>query len=324
MSETLPKIQQFPKDSQESSMAPLRPNTHQARNRLKIPQPRPKSQDRPIQRVLENRYKSSEVKTISSHFLNHLVANRSPTASPKKARKISSKPLALDMNIFRPFQESRKKCVSKTFIGSRLRKRIRNYMLLLAVVNYGLRCIFSRLEVKSYKVFVGKGNNSKVIKQVFGQRFWWTVTLNEAEANLVWTQKTNKKTMEKMAVYQPKQIENQKINGMIREVYPKSKLKCKRGHLEEEYEHLLAEKDILWLSVHCRRDYLADDLKAVAKRTPMERRNAVQLSHNHIENHRLLTNKKNLFSSVVRYCKRYDMDPFDSIPMTFHLEGEEP
>ena len=48
-------------------------------------------------------------------------------------------------------------------------------------------------EAKRYKVFVGKGNNSKLVKAVFQNRFWWTVTDKEAEANLVWTQKAKKK-----------------------------------------------------------------------------------------------------------------------------------
>jgi hypothetical protein len=52
---------------------------------------------------------------------------------------------------------------------------------------------YERCGLKSYKIFVGKGNNSKLIKSIFGSRFWWSLTNVESEANLIWTQKSRKK-----------------------------------------------------------------------------------------------------------------------------------
>lgn len=66
--------------------------------------------------------------------------------------------------------------MGKTFIGSKLKKRIQKYLLFVALVNYSLRVSYERQEVKKYKIFVGKGNNSKLIKTIFANRFWWSLT----------------------------------------------------------------------------------------------------------------------------------------------------
>jgi hypothetical protein len=63
-------------------------------------------------------------------------------------------------------------------------------------VNYSLRSSFERGESKRFKLFVGKGNNSKLIKTIFSYRFWWKITHDESEANLVWTQKSRKKVID--------------------------------------------------------------------------------------------------------------------------------
>lgn len=45
--------------------------------------------------------------------------------------------------------------------------------------------------------------------------------------------------------------------------------------------------------------------------------------HNHLEFHRHLTNKKNLFRNLKGYYELNHDNPFDHIPLTFHLESEE-
>lgn len=39
-----------------------------------------------------------------------------------------------------------------------------------------------------YKAYVGKGNNSLMIKGILKRRGWWTIVENQSEANFVWTQ----------------------------------------------------------------------------------------------------------------------------------------
>ena len=39
-----------------------------------------------------------------------------------------------------------------------------------------------------YKYYIGKGNNSMLIKSLMKRRFWWTAVDDPKEANFVWTQ----------------------------------------------------------------------------------------------------------------------------------------
>lgn len=39
-----------------------------------------------------------------------------------------------------------------------------------------------------YKAYVGKGNNSLMIKGILKRRNWWSICENQSEANFVWTQ----------------------------------------------------------------------------------------------------------------------------------------
>lgn len=50
---------------------------------------------------------------------------------------------------------------------------------------------FKSPEIKRYIVYVGKGNNSKLIKKIFSNRFWWNIATKKdsnKKVNLVWSQ----------------------------------------------------------------------------------------------------------------------------------------
>ena len=38
------------------------------------------------------------------------------------------------------------------------------------------------------KVFIGRGNNSEIVKSLIKKRFWWTVSNDPLESQFVWTQ----------------------------------------------------------------------------------------------------------------------------------------
>ena len=40
----------------------------------------------------------------------------------------------------------------------------------------------------SYRAFVGKGNNSILVKNQLKNRFWWMIVDSDSEVNLHWTQ----------------------------------------------------------------------------------------------------------------------------------------
>jgi len=43
-------------------------------------------------------------------------------------------------------------------------------------------------EQSQLKYFVGKGNNSKLIKTIMAKRWWWNLETKEENSNFVWTQ----------------------------------------------------------------------------------------------------------------------------------------
>ena len=53
----------------------------------------------------------------------------------------------------------------------------------------------------SYKAFVGKGNNSILIKNTLKNRFWWNISDNDGEANLYWLQNRDNKYIQQLKSY---------------------------------------------------------------------------------------------------------------------------
>jgi hypothetical protein len=43
-------------------------------------------------------------------------------------------------------------------------------------------------EDSKFKVFVGRGNNSQLVRSLLKRRSWWSFTERWEEANLIWTQ----------------------------------------------------------------------------------------------------------------------------------------
>lgn len=41
---------------------------------------------------------------------------------------------------------------------------------------------------QKYKFYIGKGNNSLLVKGLMKRRFWWTIEEDPKKANFVWTQ----------------------------------------------------------------------------------------------------------------------------------------
>lgn len=54
-------------------------------------------------------------------------------------------------------------------------------------------CILNKVQrpstpVATYKAYVGKGNNSILVKNSLKSRFWWNIIDSQNEINLYWTQ----------------------------------------------------------------------------------------------------------------------------------------
>lgn len=65
-----------------------------------------------------------------------------------------------------------------------------DFCLFLSLLNH-----YNGLHTSSgtYRAFVGKGNNSILIKNTLKNRFWWNISDNDVEANLNWQQSRDNK-----------------------------------------------------------------------------------------------------------------------------------
>ena len=61
-------------------------------------------------------------------------------------------------------------------------------MLFLTFVSSSLKVSYTRIDKGKYTVYIGKGNNSKLVKKIFKSRHWWQITNDpkSTDINLVW------------------------------------------------------------------------------------------------------------------------------------------
>jgi len=57
---------------------------------------------------------------------------------------------------------------------------------------------FNQLPISNgiYRAYVGKGNNSILIKNTLKARFWWNISENDSDANFNWQQSRDNKLIE--------------------------------------------------------------------------------------------------------------------------------
>jgi hypothetical protein len=129
------------------------------------------SRESRLLQTADHRNYSNEYAALSHHF----DPKPREFSSSKNCRKESCKAAEIEVQITRSPYEPREKrpASSKNFIGSKLKKRLQKYLMLLSLVNYSLRLSYQRPSTATFKVFVGKGNNSKLVKRLLAGRFWW-------------------------------------------------------------------------------------------------------------------------------------------------------
>ena len=66
----------------------------------------------------------------------------------------------------------------------------------------------------TYKYFVGKGNNSRLIRNLLAARPWWVPAKGLADANFVWTQGRIRDYLHNMERWQP--VEQQCIDNKVK------------------------------------------------------------------------------------------------------------
>lgn len=158
----------------------------------------------------------------------------------------------------------------------------------------------------TYKYYLGKGNNSKLIHQCLNNRWWWTrVSEEEKEtANFVWTQwkdnefiQTLQKITHKNAI---ESLAKQRIFTNVKYFDADSKPKVvdisSLGYdLITKSEHFAGVQMVPYLSSEVR-------------------------MHNKIEHNFHLSNKKALFFNMKIYYEVLGKDLFQFLPVTFHIK----
>jgi tubulin polyglutamylase TTLL1/tubulin monoglycylase TTLL3/8 len=162
-----------------------------------------------------------------------------------------------------------------------------------------------------YKYFLGKGNNSNLIKQCLSGRWWWTrVAEDEIEsAHLIWTQWKDKQVVESLPRLAPTlEVENRlsvSITTSVRFVEPLSTARPKLVDISSlGYNLITRSKSFISLKQSA---YKSAEMKI----------------YNKIEHNFHLSNKKALFYNLKSYYDASGEDVFNVIPVTFHLKCSE-
>ncbi|OMJ95251.1 hypothetical protein SteCoe_1466 [Stentor coeruleus] len=162
-----------------------------------------------------------------------------------------------------------------------------------------------------YKYYLGKGNNSNLIKQCLSTRWWWT-RVNEDEisnANLVWTQWKDKKTLESL----PKLLISHEIESKLSvTITTNARYHSPKSHSRPKLV------DISSLGYN-----LITKSKSFISLTPSQYKSAEMRMHNKIEHNFHLANKKALYYNMKSYYEIIGEDVFNVLPVTFHVKDSE-
>jgi tubulin--tyrosine ligase len=147
----------------------------------------------------------------------------------------------------------------------------------------------------NYKYFIGKGNNGGLVNHILKSRFWWTRVDSPDLANLVWTQLKHKPTLEKLS--NSENIENS---------LPKPLKKPSSAYCQQE--------KTIGISLISESSYFQ------ARETSQILQSENLSVHNRLANNFCICNKKNLFKNLKEYYEKSGVNPFEKIPLTFHIE----
>lgn len=161
----------------------------------------------------------------------------------------------------------------------------------------------------SYKYYLGKGNNSNLIKQCLSTRWWWTRVSEEdiKTANLIWTQWKDKKTLDSLPKLTVNPVVQSKLGVTIttsaRYMSPNSNSRPKPVDISLlGYNFITRSKSFVALE-------------------PTTYKSAEMRLHNKIEHNFHLSNKKALYFNLKAYYDVVGEDVFEVIPVTFHIKG---
>jgi hypothetical protein len=193
-------------------------------------------------------------------------------------------------------------------------KKLKNFFDFLFKVNFSSN-IYVSLELSrpeetvnpvKYKVYIGKGNNSLLLKSLMKRRFWWEIadSLDSSGISFFWSQNIIDKV-------EARQQRAPKVDAASRPMK-------RRREGEDAYDLnrkiLPAEKAKKVESFITKEGYVV----------PFEETFTPDILTNHLPRNYCIGSKKHLFRSLFHYFREVKhKDPFEYIPKTYHLRSVE-
>lgn len=189
---------------------------------------------------------------------------------------------------------------------------------LYAVINAENGLNVERTSQSFYKGYIGGGNNAMLVRSVLKQRWWWCcVQKREIEtANFIWTQ-WRRDAVYSILAKKPGEDEGEGLSGAYSTVYL-----CKETAAgDSDCEGKKGTR-----GTAPRRSLLAGALRRQASKEAVGNNSIDDISsysthklYNHLEQNFQLTNKKGMFYNLKRFYESQKLNPFDCIPLTFHI-----
>lgn len=224
-----------------------------------------------------------------------------------KKEKLSEKPL------FKQIFLMKSKIITK--VGYKEAARLQEWAMIakpeLEKIWRNLICASNGVKVSQdtghFKYFVGKGNNSALVRKLLAGRNWWTATESIEEANFIWTQWKDKSFIQTL----PK-------GNCIQNTVDISLIPCITYQVPVRINNTYRQVDLTDLGLYRIRS--SNSYTAINTNS-----NSISNKlYNKLEFNQHLSNKKGLFRCLKNYYETNGKKVFDHHPVTFHIiNGEE-
>jgi hypothetical protein len=150
--------------------------------------------------------------------------------------------------------------------------------------------------LKTYKFYVGPGNNSDLVAKIIKTRPWFIRCESYKEAHFVWTSVKHKKISARLP---PGSYVEQVLMPLSK------RLPMKKFAESEKMGFNFIASSNFFCNLNASTSIDMQSLKL----------------HNRLEFNKHLTSKKRLFANLKKFYLGKGLDPFDFIPVTFHIKG---
>ncbi|CAG9315373.1 unnamed protein product [Blepharisma stoltei] len=269
--------------------------------------------------------KKSKIAAYEAYNLRKPKTNGAPFVSQTKtpAKQVEVRKSTLTPQPRKPvFKKIEKISVKETmrdkeWLGKAKGQILKDFALQLNWSN-GMTLVTPTENYFTYKYYLGKGNNSALVKQCLSTRYWWS-RVEEADidsANLIWTQWKDRDFLKKLPILPP-EIEHQleatppiTISTNVRYLDPASSTSSQQIKIVDltplGFDAITKAASYSHLS--CSQTYNCNEIKM----------------HNKLERNYHLSNKKALFINLKQYYTAIGENVFNYTPITYHIkDGEE-